>query len=263
MSRDMRALGFAVQPPSPLIILVLFLLGVFSAARSLDGQERGTPNGEWRYWGADAWSTRYSPLDQINEDNVEDLQIAWRWRADNFGPRPDFNMEATPLMIDGVLYTTAGSRRDVVAIDGATGETLWMFRFEEGLRGEVAPVRAASGRGLAYWSDDRDDNRIVYVTPGYHLIALDAQTGRPIPSFGTDGVVDLFTELDQPVPEPGQIGWNSPPIVVRGVVVIGAAHQALATTLEFPVGHIRGYDVRTGSRLWIFHNHSTRWRVRK
>ena len=252
MSHDRYQIPFAVLPLSHLI-LALFLLGMFSAGRPVAGQERGTPDGEWRYWGADAWSTHYSPLDQIDRDNVEDLQIVWRWRSDNFGPRPDFNLEATPLMIDGVLYTTAGLRRDVVAIDGATGETLWMFRYEEGVRGERAPVRAAAGRGVAYWTDDRGDNRIVYVTPGYHLIALDARTGRPIPSFGTNGVVDLFTELDQPVPEPGQIGWNSPPIVVRDVVVVGAAHQALAPTLEFPVGHIRGYDVRTGRRLWIFH----------
>ena len=120
--------------------LVAIVLVSLLAAAPVSAQY-GAQGGEWRYYGGDSGSTKYSPLEQINEENVENLQIVWRWRSDNFGPRPDFNLEATPLMIDGVLYTTAGSRRDVVAIDGATGETLWMFRYDEGIRGERAPVR--------------------------------------------------------------------------------------------------------------------------
>jgi quinoprotein glucose dehydrogenase len=228
--------------------LVMVLLWTTMAA---SGQS-GAANGEWRYYGGDAGDTRYSPLDQINKENVRNLQIVWRWKTDNFGSRPDFNLEATPLMVGGVLYTTAGWRRDVVAIDGATGETLWMFRREEGIRGDRAPVRATAGRGVAYWTDG-NEARILHVTPGYHLVALDARTGRPVQSFGQDGVVDLFQELDQPIPEPGQIGWNSPPIVVRDVVVVGAAHQALAPSKAFVAGHVRGFDVRTGRRVWIFH----------
>ena len=106
---------------------------------------------------------------------------------------------------------------------------------------------------MAYWTDGQGDSRILYVTPGYHLIALDARTGRPIFSFGTNGVVDLFLELDHPVPEPGETGWNSPPIVVRNVVVVGAALQNSSATREFPTGYVRGYNVRTGERAWIFH----------
>ena len=114
--------------------------------------QQGTSGGEWRHYGADLAGTKYSPLDQIDRDNVDQLDIAWRWRTDNFGPRLDFYFQATPLMIGGVLYTTAGWSRNVVAIDAATGETLWMYRLDEGERGSRAPIRAAAGRGVAYWS---------------------------------------------------------------------------------------------------------------
>ncbi len=220
------------------------------AGTPLSGQS-GARNGEWRYYGGDAGSTKYSALDQINRDTVKDLRIAWRWKTENFGPRPDYNYEVTPLMVGGVLYATAGSRRDVVAIDGATGETLWMFRHDEGVRGQKAPIRPAAGRGVAFWTDGREE-RILHVTPGYHLIALDAKTGRAVPGFGKDGVIDLYEGLDRPVPQDGQIGLNSPPIVVRNVVVVGAALQALAPSKDFVAGNVRGYDVRTGKRMWTF-----------
>ena len=145
-------------------LLVFVAVPLFSnaAARA----QHGTAGGEWRVYGGDAGNTKYSPLDQINASNVKDLEIVWRWKAENFGPRPDYNWEVTPLMIDGVLYFTAGSRRDVVAADPATGETLWMYRIEEGERGDRA-VRTQN-RGLAYcWSDGKEDKRIVLVTPGF------------------------------------------------------------------------------------------------
>jgi quinoprotein glucose dehydrogenase len=214
--------------------------------------QMGASQGEWRFLGGDAGSTKYSPLDQINRDNVRDLRIAWRWKTENFGGSPDYNYEATPLMVGGVLYTTAGSRRDVVAIDPATGETLWMFRHDEGSRALKAPIRPAAGRGVAYWTDGQEE-RILHVTRGYVLVALDAKTGRPIPTFGDKGFVDLYVGLDQPIPQDGQINWNSPPMVVRDTVVIGAALLSQPTTKEFPAGFIRGYDVRTGKRTWIFH----------
>src|SRR5439155_20950808 len=105
------------------------------------------------------------------------------------------NFEATPLMANGVLYSTAGSRRAVAALDAATGEMLWMHSEREGPRGEAAP-RRLSGRGLAYWTDGREE-RILYVTPGYRLIALNARTGVPLPAFGQEGVVDLKQDDDQ------------------------------------------------------------------
>lgn len=236
-----------------LLCLVLVPAMVFGGADQAPQQSAGA--GEWRYYGADAAGTKYSALDQINKENVKDLRIEWRWKTDNLGPKPDFNFQATPLMVGGVLYTTAGSRRDVAAIDAATGETLWLYRFDEGSRGLRAPLRSASGRGVAYWSDGTNQ-RIFHVTQGYHLIQLDAKTGQPVRTFGKDGVIDLYEELHdgtgRPLPADGQIGWNSPPIVVRGVVVVGAALLALAPQKEFPAGFVRGFDVRTGKRLWIF-----------
>ena len=219
--------------------------------------QHGAQDGEWRYYGGDLGGTKYSPLDQITSDNVADLQIAWRWKTDNFGPRLDFNYQATPLMIGGVLYTTAGRRRNVVAIDAGSGETLWMYRYDEGERGAVAPLRASSGRGVAYWTDRQGDDRVIHVTQGYHLIALSATTGQPIPTFGEDGIVDLYENLydglNRPTPEDGQIGLNSPATVVGDVIVVGAALRATAPAKEFPAGFVRGFDARTGEQLWVFH----------
>src|SRR5262245_21637712 len=147
---------------------------------------------EWRAYGADARNTRYLPLEQINATNFDKLEAAWRFKTDNLGPRPEFQFESTPLMVGGVVYSTAGSRRAVVALDAATGELLWVHSEREGARGAAAP-RQLSGRGLAYWTDGTA-SVILYVTPGYRLIALDAKTGVPVTSFGKNGVVDLKEE---------------------------------------------------------------------
>src|SRR5262245_29195823 len=155
----------------------------------------GTRNGEWRSYAGDLASTRYAPLDQINRNNFGSLEVAWRFKTDAFGPRPETNFEGTPLMVGGVIFSTVGSRRAVVALDAATGELLWSHREDEGPRGEAAP-RRLSGRGLTYWSDGTD-SRVIYVTPGYRLIALDAKTGVPVRTFGTNGVVDLKLNDDQ------------------------------------------------------------------
>ena len=144
--------------------------------------QTGAKNGEWPTYGGDLGNTRYSALDQINAANFNHLQIAWRLKTENFGPEPEYKFETTPLMVKGVLYTTAGSRRAVVALDAGTGELLWMHAEHEGERGAKAP-RQLSGRGVAYWTDGREE-RILYVTPGYRLIALDAKTGIPVATFG-------------------------------------------------------------------------------
>ena len=167
-----RARSFAV------ITLALVSAWAFGVT-VLSGQAPGAGNTEWRTYGADLRSTRYMPLDQINRDNFNTLAIAWRVKTDLFGPRPEFNFQVTPLVIKGVLYTTAGSRRAVIALDAETGEMLWIHRLDEGKRGEAAP-RRLSGRGLAHWTDGKQD-RIVYVTPGYQMIALDARTGLRVP----------------------------------------------------------------------------------
>jgi quinoprotein glucose dehydrogenase len=220
---------------------------------ALQAQARPTA-GEWRTYGADLASTRYSPLDQIDEKNFGTLEVAWRFKTDNLGPRQEFNFQSTPLMVGGVLYTTAGSRRAVVALDPATGEMKWMHSLDEGKRGEEAP-RQLSGRGLAYWSDGRSA-RIVYVTPGYRMIALDAKTGSRVTSFGRDGIVDLKLEDDQDMdPVTGDVGLHAAPIIAKDVIIIGAAHTegSRPVSRRNDKGYVRGYDVRTGKRLWIFH----------
>jgi quinoprotein glucose dehydrogenase len=212
------------------------------------------PAGEWRTYGADLASTRYSPLDQINASNFSTLEIAWRLKTDSLGPRPDFLYAATPLMVNGVVYTTAGTRRAVVALNAGTGEMLWMHSEDEGQRGENAPRRGA-GRGLSYWTDGKEA-RIIYVTPGYRMIALDAKTGAPVRTFGKDGAVDLKLELDQNLDlETAEIGLNATPLVAGDVVVVGAAHRAAGNPRSSNTvkGYVRGFDVRTGKRLWIFH----------
>jgi len=217
--------------------------------------QSGAKNGEWRAYGAEPGSTKYSPLDQINKDNAKTLRIAWRFRTDNLGPRADFNMEATPIMVNGVLYSQAGARRNVVALDPTTGEQLWMWRMDEGKRGANAP-RQGSGRGVAYWTDGRGDERIYTVTPGYQLVALNAKTGLPIPGFGTRGVVDLKQNDDQVMDlETADIGLNSGPVVGNNTIVVGAAHLpgGAPKAKENVKGYVRGFDVRTGKRLWIFH----------
>jgi quinoprotein glucose dehydrogenase len=215
--------------------------------------QSGAQNGEWRTYGGDLASTRYSPLDQINAGNFSKLEVAWRFRTDSLGPRQETNFQATPLMVGGKLYFTAGTRRAAVAVDAGTGELLWMHSIDEGERGATAP-RQLSGRGLAYWSDGKDE-RILYVTPGYQLIALDARTGDRIPGFGRSGIVDLKQEIDQQLDPLAEIGLHAAPVVARDVVIVGAAHLAggaprRKTNVK---GYVRGFDVRTGKRLWIFH----------
>jgi quinoprotein glucose dehydrogenase len=227
----------------------------------VDTSERG-PGGnsskpvEWKTYGGDLASMRYSPLEQVNKDNFSKLRIAWRLNTDPFGPRPDSLYSATPLMIGGVLYTTVGTRRAVVALNAATGELLWMHAEDEGVRGQNAP-RTGAGRGLAYWaSADGSDRRVIYVTPGYRMIALNARTGVPVAGFGHAGVVDLKADNDQEIDlETGEIGLNATPLVAGDVVVVGAAHRAghVPKTKRNAKGYVRGFDARTGKRLWIFH----------
>ena len=229
-------------------------IGIIVLSSSALMAQNGAQNGEWRYYGGDLGSTRYAALDQINPDNVSELEIAWRWNGNNLGPGPDINFRATPIMMNGVMYTTAGTRRAAVAIDPETGETLWIYRFEEGERAKSAP-RKTSGRGLSYWTDGEDE-RLFFITPAHYMIALNAKTGQPYPDFGRDGIVDLREGLDQNINVMNDpVGSSTPGIVIGDVIVIGNAFPAggVPPTKEMPVGHIRGYDVRTGERKWIFH----------
>ena len=234
--------------------LVLPLVATLSLTVAPAAAQQGAPDGEWPSYGGDLGHTRYSGLDQIDADNFSDLEVAWRFKTENLGPRPEFIFQSTPLMVDGVLYTTAGTRRAAVAIDAETGELLWMHRLDEGERGAGAP-RRLSGRGLTYW-DDGADGQIFYVTPGYRLIGLNARTGDRMADFGEDGMVDLKLGLDQEVdPITGDIGLHAAPIISNGVIMVGAAHLpgVAPRAKENIKGHVRGYDAKTGERKWIFH----------
>ena len=217
-----------------------------------------TRNGEWPHYTGDLSGTRYSPLDQINADNFNKLEVAWRFKTDNLGTRPEYKLEGTPLMIDGILYATAGTRRSVVALKADTGEMLWVHAEFEGARAVNAP-RQLSGRGLSYWSDGRGNDRILYVTTGYRLIALDAKTGNRISSFGKDGVVDLKAGVvhgsgQQIDLVKGDAGLHSTPVVVKDVVIVGMAMKEGMTvvTHDNAKGQVRAFDTRTGKQLWAF-----------
>jgi quinoprotein glucose dehydrogenase len=257
-------------------------------ARSGRDLVRGNVPGEWRHWGGDAWSTRYSPLDQINASNFNSLQIAWQWKVDG----PDEYFRATPLYANGRLFTVGTNRRNAYAIDPATGKQLWKWGMDEGIRWQKAPRRFA-GRGLLYWTDGTEE-RVIVMTPGYHMASIDAKTGKPDPKFGKNGVVDLMEGLGIPlVPlavddtlelafsdgfpyrqakpgetwDPvkkigadgtrgilGQIGISSPGMMVGDMIVVGNSHIHGYYPIRLVNNHswIRGFDVRTGRQVWKF-----------
>ena len=265
----MNRLGVLCRSSRSLVAaLALSLLGLCFNASSSVAQDRGTPEGEWRYWGADAWSTRFSALDQINADNFNDLEVAWIWRGDNFGPSVDFILRATPIYVDGTLYSVAGRSRTAMAIDPATGETLWTYREPHTTRWERSS-RQSYGKGVAY--AEVDGRGVIYlVTPAFFLHALDAETGLPlegfgdpvpVEGFGNTGTVDLLADLGHPYdPEygiPEEVGFitnTSPPIVVNGVVVVGNSNLTgrLDPRRENVPGDIVAYDARTGDFKWKF-----------
>src|ERR1700675_2209686 len=186
----------ATGPGRPLVLVLPALIGLLLTSLEASGQSRAK-DGEWPTYNADLAGTRYRPLDQINASNFNKLEVAWRFKTDSIGNRPEYKLEGTPLMVNGVVYATAGSRRAAIALDAVTGELLWVHGEHEGARGAAAP-RQLSGRGLAYWTDGKE-GRILYVTPGYRLIGLDAKTGALIPTFGKNGVVDLKLDDDQTI----------------------------------------------------------------
>lgn len=213
-------------------------------------------NGDWPNIHGDASSQRYSPLDQINADNVAALEIAWSFSTNGFGPSTDFVNPSTPLEVDGVLYANIGITRNVVALDATSGQVLWLFRYQEGDRFDEAP-RKGSGRGVSFWTDG-DSERIIDVSPGYLLVSLDAKTGIPDPNFGNNGIVDLFIGIrngDDPRYAYPEVGLSAPPLVMNDVIVVGAAHRGGGRPRsKFNTkGDVRGFDVHTGELLWTFH----------
>src|SRR5262245_54763355 len=229
-----------------------------------------TAQAEWRFFGSDAGATRYSPASQITSGNVRDLRVAWRWSARNFGARPATSMQVSPVIVNGVLYTTAGVNRDVVALDAATGQQLWHWRPTGDLLkwfDIVEPLARTSGRGLTYWTDGSGDERIFVVMNNYMLVALDAKTGRQVASFGKNGIVDMGDNLrwnERPgLPRDGRVGNTSPPAIVGNVLVASISmHTGSTPNLpnasineQWPMnipGDVVGYDTRTGKMLWRF-----------
>lgn len=263
------------------VVAVARLSRVPIAAQS-SGTASSTDRGEWRYLGGDAGHTRSSSLSQINASNFGQLKVAWTFRGDNFGPGLEFTARATPIYANGLLYTVIGQRRQVVAIDAATGETRWTFREPDTMRYLRSP-RTDFGKGVAY--AEVGGRGVIYIsTPGFFLWALDAKTGRPLDNWGgkpvplkefpTSGVVDMVPEIasdwepwltwtkankydpDYGLPRHlGEITCSSPPIVVNGVVVVLAGHEPSydQTRIENIPADIQGYDAKTGKRLWKFH----------
>ena len=209
----------------------------------------GAADGEWRFYAGDGGHTQYTALDQIDAGNVNELEVAWRWQAENSAERPFFNFESTPIMIGGVLYTSTGAS-EVAAVDAATGETIWLYTPQPKPGAEDDPARRpqGSGRGVAYWTDGERETIFHNVSDG-RLLALDAKTGRPVEGFGDGGFVDLSRDIDKPG---AQVRCISTPIVSNDVVVAQVVPTG-DSGYEATPGHIRGYDVRTGERLWIFH----------
>lgn len=230
------------------VLLVLLVVSAISAPA-----RQSVKNTEWPRTGGDGGSMHYSPLAQIDKDNVKTLKVAWTWKSDNFGGL-EYKNETTPIMINGVLYFTAGTRRSIVAADAATGETLWTWRSDETDRWEKAP-RRNSGRGVAYWSDGRGDDRILTVTPGFRLVALNAKTGREMPGFGQAGAIDLFKELGFEGDLTGTIGSSSPPVISRDIVIVGPAlvEGSRPKSKANTKADVMAFDVRTGKKVWTFH----------
>ena len=213
--------------------------------------------GEWPAYAGTYAAARYSPLAQINRTNAKDLRVVWRWKSPDHAIKdgnpkvgPTRANESTPLMISGTLYTST-SLSQVSAIDAATGMTKWVF--DPKIYDNGFGIPANDGwlhRGVAYWRDG-DDERVVILTAFAHMIALDAKTGKPVATFGINGWVDLAQGLRRPFGR-NYYTMTSPPVIARGVIVVGSSVMDWWGQRPSPPGDVRGFDVRTGRLLWTF-----------
>ena len=252
----------------PYVVLLLAFLMVSWPAHV--GAQLGSANGEWHSYGGDLGSTKYSPLDQIDETNFGDLEIAWRWQSADGGLdvealrdlQPTIsirNFKATPLMVGGVIYISTALHQ-VAAIDADTGRTRWVYDPQSYLGNSSPHANVGLGfnsRGLAYWTDGQDE-RILWGTNEGYLLAVNAKTGEPVVDFGDDGRVDLMEDIPRAVRGTTDfrghswLGVASPPIIVRDVVVTPTVISDFPVAKEAPPGWVKGIDVRTGHTLWTF-----------
>ena len=248
---------------------VVAFVGLFGVSLPTVQAQTSVSQGEWRSYGADNASTKYSPLDQITASNFDQLRIAWSWDTADVrilaAHRNDARLrgagfKATPLMVGGVLFVSTGLGQ-IAALDATTGRTRWVYDPESYTGGPPANVIGFQTRGVAYWSEGTN-GRILFGTNDGYLVAIDARTGAPISEFGNNGRVDLTTGI--PGAERGKrpqlaagesyyVSVNSPPIVVRDVVIVGSSMTDRPNLKEWPAGHVQAFDVRTGARRWVFH----------
>ena len=226
----------------------ILLLAAFPALA-----QYGADDGQWKSYSGDKGSTKYSALDQINESNVADLKVAWRWRfPDNdteIGASP--SMKVTPLVVGDIMY--ASSMYQIVsAINAKTGETNWTFDPEMWKAGRPGQL-GFNARGIAYWTDGKGDERIILGTQTNYMYAINAKTGKLIDDFADHGMLDLMSLYRRPVMR-NKLWAVSPAIVVGDTIVIGRAISDGPTRMETPPGDVFGIDVRTGAKKWTFYN---------
>ena len=216
---------------------------------------------EWRSYGHDPGGMRFSPLKQINQSNVQDLQRAWTYHTGETNwssfsaPGQIRAFESTPLMVDGVLYFTTPASR-AIALDAETGKEVWVF---DPFSGTTDNRRSLQNRGAAYWEGNspitsageghRPDQRIFYTTVDGRLFGLDARTGKPCKGFGNEGAINLRRGVADRWPK-AQFEATSPPALYRDLLIVGTGLQEIPS--KGPSGAVRAFDVRTGKLVWRF-----------
>ena len=226
--------------------IAVVILAAGSLLGAQQAQQPGSGPTEWLYYGGDQGGTKYSPLTDIGPGNVQRLQVAWQWKHWETPPAPGF-FESTPLMIDGVLYVTT-PYNNVAAVDAETGKETWRF---DGKAEELGPLLSGSGwklRGTAVW---RDGGRLrVFLNNRYRLFSLDAQTGKPVPSFGYNGAASLTDGLAR-ISDIRNATQSSPPVVYRDLVIVGSQVPD-RVQLPDPIGYVQAFNARTGQRVWTY-----------
>ena len=207
----------------------------------------------WKHFGGEMSAQRYSSIDQINNKNVNDLEIAWRWKSKDFGNFQEIRNVSMPIMRNGLVFIGVGSTRSIAAIDAENGETVWIWHPNEGDRFSSA-ARKDSGKGVAYFEDGNEKKRVIAITPGYQLVSLDADTGIADENFGINGIVDLTVGMRTSSKQELDVGSTSPPLVIDDVIIVGSAHKAsfAPASMANVKGDVRGYDAHTGNLLWTF-----------